>query len=218
MTRAPSDRFREQLLDAIPPFAADMGWNARALKAAAEAAGLSEGEAMLAAPRGAIDLIDAFAARADAMMLAELANLDLANMRIRDKVRSAVRARLVAQFPYKDAAKTMTRALAARPAEAARILWRTADKIWRALGDPSTDGNFYSKRAILSGVLASTYARWFTDDEPNAEATWDFLDARIANVMQFETFKAKRLKPVGEMAESAVGFVARMRYGARDAE
>lgn len=196
----------------MAPFAAEMGWNARAVAAAAEAAGLSEGQAMLAAPRGAIDLMDAFAARADGWMLAELERLDLASMRVREKVRAAVKARIEAQAAYKSAAKTMTRALAVRPAEAARILWRTADAIWRALGDTSTDGNFYSKRAILSGVLASTYARWFTDDDPAGAATWAFLDARIENVMQFESFKAKRLKPLSEMAEDAAGFVARMRY------
>ncbi|HRK64926.1 MAG TPA: COQ9 family protein, partial [Terricaulis sp.] len=101
-----------------------------------------------------------------------------------------------------------------RAPEAARLLWRTADKIWRALGDKSTDGNFYSKRAILSGVLASTYARWFSDDSADHEATWAFLDQRIENVMQFEKFKA-RLKPLGEVAQSAVGIAARLRYPGR---
>ncbi|MBI1185870.1 MAG: COQ9 family protein [Alphaproteobacteria bacterium] len=213
MTRPPSDRFRDQLLDAIAPIAAEMGWTDRAVEAAAETAGLAKGEAMLAAPRGAIDLMDAFAARADEMMLAELGALDLASMRVREKVRAAVAARLRAQFPFKPAAKAMSRALAGRPQEAARMLWRTADRIWRALNDPSTDGNYYSKRAILAGVLASTYARWFADESADAQATFAFLDARIENVMQFEKFKAKRLRPLGDLAENAVGLVARMRYG-----
>ncbi|MBC7770526.1 MAG: COQ9 family protein, partial [Phycisphaerales bacterium] len=86
-----------------------------------------------------------------------------------------------------------------------------ADRIWRALGDTSTDENFYTKRTILSGVLASTYARWFSDDSPDHEATWAFLDARIENVMQFEKFKA-RLKPLSERVQSAVGIAARFRY------
>ena len=108
----------------------------------------------------------------------------------------------------------MTRALARpdRAPEAARILWRTADRIWRALGDTSTDENFYTTRAILSGVLASTYARWFTDNTPDHAETWTFLDARIENVMQFEKFKA-RLKPISERVQEAVGVAARFRYG-----
>lgn len=208
----PSQRFRERLLEAMPPLAAEHGWNDRAVRAAAKEAGLSEGEARLAAPRGALDLMDAFADRADQRMLARLAAYDLKSMKIRERVRAAVAARIEVQRDYKSAARAMTRALIRQPGEAARILWRTADRIWRALGDLSTDGNFYSKRAILVGVLASTYARWFTDDDPECAATFAFLDARIENVMQFERFKAKRLKPLGEMAQSAVGLAARVRY------
>jgi ubiquinone biosynthesis protein COQ9 len=218
MTDTPSARFRARLLDAFPPHAAEQGWTEAAFKAAAKEAGLSEGEAALACPKGAVDLIDAFAERADAAMLAGLDDLDLPNMRLRAKVRAAVQLRLEAQADYKRAARAMTRALTRpdRAPEAARILWRTADKIWRALGDASTDGNFYSKRAILSGVLASTYARWFSDDSADHEATWSFLDARIDNVMQFEKVKA-RFKPVGEAEQTAVGIAARLRYPGRSA-
>lgn len=211
---APSARFRARLLDRFAPLAAERGWTEAAFKAAADAAGLSEGETALACPKGAFDLFDAFAARADEAMLKALSDLDLPAMRIRDKVRAAVQLRLQAQAPYKGAARAMTRALArpTRAPEAARLLWRTADRIWRALGDTSTDENFYSKRAILSGVLASTYTRWFSDDSEDSQATWAFLDDRIENVMQFEKFKA-RLKPVSETVQNAIGVVARFRYG-----
>ncbi len=214
MTDTPSARFRARILEVFPAHAAAQGWTDAAFKAAAAEAGLSEGEAALACPRGAVDLFDAFADRADQAMLERLDELDLDAMKIRQKVRAAVQVRLEAQGPYKEAARAMTRALTRpdRAPEATRLLWRTADHIWRALGDKSTDGNFYSRRAILSGVLASTYARWFADESEDHEATWAFLDARIENVMQFEKFKAQ-LKPVGEAAQSALGIAARFRYG-----
>jgi ubiquinone biosynthesis protein COQ9 len=213
---APSDRFRAQLLDAFPPEAERLGWTEAALKAAAAEAGISEGEARLACPNGVEDLMDAFAARADAAMLQRLARLDLTTMRIRDKVRAAVQGRLEAQEQYKGAARAMGRALTqpSRAPLAAKLLWRSADQIWRALGDKSTDGNFYSKRAILSAVLGSTYTRWYSDETPGHEATWAFLDDRIENVMQFERVKAQ-FKPLGEAAEAALGLAARFRYGAR---
>lgn len=213
MPETPSARFRARILDAFPPHAARLGWTDAAFNAAVAEAGLSEGEAALACPKGVADLFDAFAARADEAMLAGLEDLDLPNMRIRDKVRAAVQLRLEAQADYKDAARAMTRALARpdRAPEAARLVWRTADHIWKALGDTSTDENFYTKRATLSGVLASTYARWFSDQSADHEATWAFLDARIENVMQFEKFKAK-LKPIGERMQDAVGIAARFRY------
>ncbi len=210
----PSARFRARILEAFAPRAAEAGWTVAAFRAAAAEAGLSEGEAILACPRGAFDLFDAFAERADEVMLERLGGLDLPGMRMRERVTAAVRLRLEAQSPYKEAARAMSRALARpdRGAEAARLIWRTADRIWRALGDASTDGNFYSKRAILSGVLASTYARWFADRSEDAAETWAFLDARIENVMQFEKLKA-RFKPVGEGLEAAIGVAARFRYG-----
>jgi ubiquinone biosynthesis protein COQ9 len=213
MSDTPSARFRARILEVFPAHAARAGWTDAAFKAAVAEAGLSEGEAALACPRGAFDLFDAFANRADQAMLDGLADLDLGKMRIRDKVRAAVQLRLEAQGPYKEAARAMTRALTrpTRAPEAARLLWRTADCIWRALGDVSTDENFYSKRAILSGVLASTYARWFSDDSADHANTWAFLDARIENVMQFEKFKAA-LKPVSARVQEAVGVAARFRY------
>lgn len=214
MTEAPSARYRAQILEAFTPHAAELGWTDAAFRAAVKDAGLSEGEAALACPAGQGDLFDAFAGRADQAMLARIEELDLSAMRYRDRVRAFVQVRLEAQTPYKEAARAMTRALThpLRAPEAARLLWRTADRIWRALGDTSTDENYYSKRAILSGVLASTYTRWFSDTSEDHADTWAFLDARIENVMQFEKFKA-RLKPISEGVQSAVGAAARFRYG-----
>lgn len=215
MTVPPSERLRARLSEAFPAHAAKLGWTEAALKAAAAEAGLGEGEVQLAAPQGVRDMADAFAARADEAMLAALAKLDLPTMRIRDKVRAAVRARLEAQAPYKDAARAMTRwhVRPSRAQGAGALLWRTADKIWRALGDQATDGNYYSKRAILAGVLASTYARWFADDDPESAKTWAFLDARIENVMQFEKMKAQT-RPLAALGETAMRAAARFRYGA----
>jgi len=214
MADAPSARFRTQILDAFTSHAARLGWTDAAFETAAKDAGLTAGEAALACPRGAADLFYAFADRADQAMLQALEDLDLASMRYSQRVKAAVQVRLQAQEPYKDAARAMTRSLTRpdRAPVAARLLWRTADHIWRALGDTSTDENYYSKRAILCAVLGSTYARWFSDNSPGCEDTWAFLDARIANVMQFEKFKA-RLKPLSEGVQSAVGVAARLRYG-----
>jgi ubiquinone biosynthesis protein COQ9 len=214
MSELPSERFRARLLEVFPAHAERLGWGAGAFAAAMAEAGFSEGEAKLACPKGAFDLFDAFADRADRAMLEALDGLDLPRMRYSQRVKAAVQVRLERQAPYKPAARAMARALAApfNAPEAARLLWRTADCIWRALGDTSTDENYYSKRAILSGVLAATYARWFSDDSEDHEDTWAFLDARIGNVMQFEKLKAQ-LKPLSKAGETVAGIAARFRYG-----
>ena len=68
-----------------------------------------------------------------------------------------------------------------------------------ALGDTSTDINWYTKRATLSGVYSATVLYWLGDDSPGNAATWDFLDRRIDDVMSIEKMKAKlRENPVSK--------------------
>ena len=74
--------------------------------------------------------------------------------------------------------------------DGAQALWKTCGLIWTALGDTSRDANWYSKRAILSGVYSSTVLYWLGDDSFENSETWAFLDRRIENVMQFEKLKA----------------------------
>lgn len=211
---APSQRLRARLLEVLPAHVGALGWSVAALQAAAREAGMTEGELALAAPDGVVDMIDAFTDRADQAMLAALAEADLKRMKIRERVTFAVQQRLLVQAPFKAAAQKVTLALAlpSRASLGPRLIWRTADRIWRALGDPSTDFNFYSKRAILAGVLASTYARWFTDDSADHAATFAFLADRIGNVMQIEKLKAQA-KPLAEAAGLWAGLAARARYG-----
>lgn len=215
MTDAPSARARAQLLQALLPIAGETGFTRQAIDQAGLAAGLTPGLIELAAPRGADDMLDAFAAWADDQMEANLSGTDLLSLKIRERVKAAVLARLDALEPYKPAARRAAAAMAVPgrgPAMAASHLWQTADRIWRLLGDRSTDGNFYSKRAILTGVLGATMARWLTDDDPGRAATEAFLDARIENVMQIEKLKA-RAKPLEHMGTLAVSALARWRYG-----
>ena len=41
-----------------------------------------------------------------------------------------------------------------RKFEGAKLVWKTADKIWNWAGDTSSDYNYYTKRALLSAVIA----------------------------------------------------------------
>ncbi len=208
----PALALRDRLLDAMLEVAPSAGWNASGVAEAARRAGLTLGETQIAAPRGAIELIEAFAGRFDKLMVTELAGHDLKAMKVREKVALAVRTRIELLAPHKEAARrSLARVTLDRnPLLAGQMAWRTADAIWRALGDQSTDGNFYSKRALLSGIYAGTLALWLSDLQ--ARRAWDFLDARIDNVMQFEKFKATKLAPLGFFGIAAVGELAKWRY------
>jgi ubiquinone biosynthesis protein COQ9 len=214
---APHAILRERLLDAMLEAAAAEGWNSAALATAARQAGLSPGEVELAAPRGVMELIDAFADRLDRAMVAAIAELgdDLKTMKVREKATYAVRTRIELAAPYKEAARRAAArmALSRDGLLAGKLAWKTADAIWTALGDTSTDGNYYSKRALLAGIYASTLGLWLVDQSADGRRVWDYLDARIENVMQFEKFKATRLAPLHFMAAGFVGELAKMRYG-----
>lgn len=182
---------RDALLDAALMHVPFDGWSDASLRAAIADSGVAPGLAWALFPRGAVDLALAYHARGDAAMLARLAGTDLAALRFRERVATAVRYRLEAATD-KEAVRRGTTlfALPMHAVDGARAVWGTADAIWTALGDTSADLNWYTKRATLSAVYASTVLFWLGDDSTGHQATWAFLDRRIEDVMQFEKVKA----------------------------
>lgn len=190
MTQNAED-LKSRLLDAAMPHVAFDGWSYASFRAAAADAGVDLDLARAACPRGGVDLALAYHDRGDAAMAAALAQLDLGELRFRDRIATAVRLRLEVIDDREAVRRAM--ALFALPHHApagARALWQTADLIWTTLGDTSDDVNWYTKRMSLSAVISATLLYWLGDDSEGAERSWAFLDRRIDNVMQFEKSKA----------------------------
>ena len=194
---ASPDEIRQALLKAALAHVPFDGWSkatfdAAIIDAAIIDAGIDVADAQAACPGGALDLAVAFHQAGDAKMRAQMEAADLEAMKIRERVAFAVRSRLEA-VPDKEVVRRGMAlfALPQNAATGARLIWGTADAIWEALGDPSNDINWYSKRAILSGVYSSTVLFWLGDESPDHAATWAFLDRRIEDVMQFEKLKAQ---------------------------
>lgn len=180
------------LLEAAKPHVPFDGWTEATFRAAQAEAGISPGLAKAACPRGAVDLAVAFHEAGDWALEKRLFDEDLSALRYSEKVAAAVRFRIEAIEDKELARRGATLfALPQHAGEGARLIWGTADRIWIALGDTSQDVNWYSKRAILSGVYGATLLYWLGDETPAAEATWAFLDRRIEGVMQFEKLKAR---------------------------
>lgn len=185
------------LLEAALAHVAFDGWSQATLDAAAADCGMDPLQARALYPRGGLDLALAYHRQGDAAMLTALAARDLAALRMRDRVALAVRLRLEAVDREAVRRGVTLLSLPHHAAEGARALWNTADAIWNALGDTAQDGNWYTKRAILSGVYSSTVLYWLGDSSPGHEATWGFLDRRVDDVMRFEKAKADiRKSPV----------------------
>jgi ubiquinone biosynthesis protein COQ9 len=208
--RSWAEEAEQRVLDEAVRLAPSAGWNARLTERAAEAAGLSPGETQLLLPEGARDLAALLSRRHDAAALEKLAVLDPSAMKIREKIRAGVVARLDGVAADREVMRALAAflALPTNLALALRLTWESADKLWRWAGDTATDENHYSKRAILSGVLVSTMA---VDMASGRDSALAHLDARIDNVMAFEKWKAG-LKPM-DLASELVTALAKMRYG-----
>src|SRR6218665_2647947 len=85
---APSDQFRERLLDAMLEIAAESGWTMAAMDRSAQKAGLSEGQVLLATPHGVTDLLDALGRRAARWAGERLRADDVSSLKVRERVRA----------------------------------------------------------------------------------------------------------------------------------
>jgi ubiquinone biosynthesis protein COQ9 len=207
------DELRPALAPAIADAAIFDGWNETALEAAALQEGVDPDVAKLAFPGGAMDMIAAWIESVDAEMAAALPPETLAGLKIRERIRSLVQARLDAAAGREEA---LRRALAimAMPQNApraARLGWSSADAMWRLAGDTATDYNHFTKRAILASIYAATLLVFVDDDSEDKADTRAFLDRRIDGVMRFEKAKAQFLRP-SEQRFSVSRFLGRLRY------
>ena len=199
-----------RVLDAAVALAVATPWGGVLVVRAAAAAGLSAADAELLLPGGARDLAALLWRRHDGAALARLAVLDPHAMKVRERIRCGVEARVEAAMAD-EAAVRRASVFLARPDNVGlglRLAWASADALWRWAGDVSTDENHYSKRAILAAILVSTSAVRLSAGRERAQS---HLAARIEGVMRFERFKANLPRPSDGLA-SVAGALGRLRY------
>ena len=179
------------MLTALPNVAFD-GWSNSTFVAACREADISERKARLFCPRGALDLAIAFHKWGDDQFETAFTKKKISELKVREKIRKAVELRIKLASD-KEAVRrgVVLFALPIYAFEGSRLIWDTSDLIWELIGDNSEDYNWYSKRAILSAVYASTVLYWLGDNSEGSEETWHFLDRRIEDVMKFETAKVQ---------------------------
>lgn len=194
----PDAEIRDRLADALGNEAAFDGWTRTALASAGRQLGLPEGEADRLFPGGPLQVVEWLSDRSDRRTVEDLEREGAAGLKIRDRVRTAVRLRIERHAGQREAARRAL-ALLSLPTNAPlalKLLYRTVDALWYACGDTSTDFNFYTKRATLAGVYSTTLLYWLNDRTAGSEATWAFLDRRIDDVMRIEKLKS-RLRSFG---------------------
>ena len=199
-----------RILEAALDLAPDCGWTMRTVNLAAARAGLSDADAGLLLPNGPADLAALLSRRHDALALAALAGVDPKSLKVRERIARAVQARVEAAAADAPAVRRLLGFLALphHMALGARLLWESADVLWRWAGDTAADENHYSKRAILSGVLGPAIAIRLASGREAADA---YAAHRISDVMAFEKWKAGLSKK--DLAAQLAGVLGQMRYG-----
>jgi ubiquinone biosynthesis protein COQ9 len=180
------DAVRAAIVDAALPHVPFDGWTQGVLQRGAADAGHDKVMALRVFPGGAVEAIAFWSQLADRRMLEELDRRDLAGMKVRERIATAVRVRLEQTAAHREAVRRAL-SLLALPFNAGKgpaLLWRTVDAIWYAAGDTATDFNYYSKRGLLAGVYSATVMYWLDDRSEGFANTWSFLDRRIADVMR----------------------------------
>ena len=207
------EELRPSLLNAMLSHVPFDGWTSKALENAAADISISNEMAELSFPGGAIEMLELHLDNANTLLAEELATRDLPSMKIRDRITLAVRTRLEQNANSREIVRRglFTLALPQNLALGSKALWNSADTMWRAAGDTSTDHNWYTKRATLSAVYSAVLLFWLNDDSEEYEDTWAFLDRRIEDVMKIETAKYK-LRQSSANLPSISRFLGRLRY------
>lgn len=183
----------KEIIQAALPLAAFDGWNQATLNKAAASIGYKSTDVIRVFPGGAVDAVLAYMRLCDAGMVQALAGYNLETMKVRERIALCVRLRIMQYAPQREAARRAL-SLLANPLNAHHglcALYQAVDEIWHAIGDSSTDFNFYTKRLTLAGVYSATLMHWLDDNSPDFESSWSFLDRRIENIMQFEKLKRR---------------------------
>lgn len=210
------DEIRSALAPAIGRNAAFDGWTSTAVSMAAEEIGVDTELAQLACKGGAMALIDGWIDGVDLELARRLPPEKLAAMKISQRITALLATRMEIMAPDREALRRAM-AIMAMPqnlARAARIGWRSADRMWRLAGDEASDFNHYTKRLTLSAVYASLLSVFVNDVSDDFVDSRAFLDRRIDNVMQFEKAKAQAKKQ-REYVPSLARFFGRLRYPPR---
>lgn len=168
---------KDAILEATLPNVLFDGWTDHALRAGAQTAGYGPEMLLHAFPEGAADAVAWFADWADRRMIAAYQAEDTSALGLTARVALAIRLRLGALEPHREAVQSWMAWLALPPHAglAARVLSGTVDQIWRLAGDRSVDFSYYTKRALLVGVYGAVVLYWLGDESEGQIGTTDFL-------------------------------------------
>ncbi|MQX35485.1 COQ9 family protein [Roseospira navarrensis] len=177
------------------------GWSPKTLRAAAVDAGFEASQGDRAFLGGSIEAVAHWCDLADRRMEQALHEADTTGLRLHERVGLAIKLRLQMWDMDREAVRRAV-ALMSLPGNARtslRCTYRTVDTIWWAVGDTSTDFNFYTKRLQLSGVYSATLLYWLDDSSEESEETWSFLGRRLNDIVRLHKARGRVKKGLSKL-------------------
>uniref|UniRef100_A0A3P8UQP7 Ubiquinone biosynthesis protein n=2 Tax=Cynoglossus semilaevis TaxID=244447 RepID=A0A3P8UQP7_CYNSE len=199
------EQLQARILTAALEFVPLHGWTVDAIAAGAETLELSSASTGMF-NNGAGDLVLHFIAQCNSQLTEILAEQNnqvqlgqAEQKKTADFLRDAVETRLRMNIPYID---TWPQAMSIlllpyNIPDSLKHLSTMVDDIWYYAGDRSTDMNWYTKRAALTGIYNTTELVMLQDSSPDFQDTWNFLDNRIQDMANMAT-SAKQVQSTGE--------------------
>ncbi|KAI5061006.1 hypothetical protein GOP47_0023511 [Adiantum capillus-veneris] len=192
---SPDNHFKEkeevpdektQVLRAALLHVPKLGWSESALVAGARDVGLSPAIVGVF-PRKEAALVEFFMDESLHNLLdyIESHEDELASMLLQERLAKLVQCRLEMQAPL-ISRWAQALSIQANPANVPASFKQRAvlvDDIWHAVGDHSSDVDWYAKRTILGGLYTATELYMLTDHSPGFRDTWSFLQRRVKDAL-----------------------------------
>uniref|UniRef100_A0A803XT37 Ubiquinone biosynthesis protein n=1 Tax=Meleagris gallopavo TaxID=9103 RepID=A0A803XT37_MELGA len=207
------EQLQHRILTAALEFVPEHGWTAEAIAEGAKTLGLSAAAAGMFHSDGS-ELILHFVSQCNSKLSdlleeeQKLVQLGKAEKKPTDQfLRDAVEARLRMVIPYieKWPQAVSILLLPHNIPSSLNLLTSMIDDIWHHAGDQSTDINWYTRRAVLTGIYNTTELVMMQDTSPDFEDTWRFLENRVADAMNMSS-AAQQVQSTGKaLAQGLMG-------------
>ncbi len=184
---------QEQILILALKAASKLGWSQEMLNQVTNDLGYSDGIVQVVFPSGMNQILEVLNQYFDQQMTEKMREIDLANLRVHEKIRQALEMRLMSMQPYYDGLVKISQYYAhpLRLPIMMKGLWHTVDQMWYLANDTSLDYNYYTKRGLLYMVHSTTLAYWMNRGSDDLAPVFDFMNSRLGNVASIPQLKSK---------------------------
>ncbi|OFW81416.1 MAG: hypothetical protein A2887_03850 [Alphaproteobacteria bacterium RIFCSPLOWO2_01_FULL_40_26] len=191
-----SRKTKQKILAEFLPICVFEGWSDQALIMAMSNCGIDRKFLPLIFENGVVDLAR-FYIEEQNHKTAEIVG-DLSEKKIRDKIHLL----LYARFEVEEKNKIVLQRLKTFRLHGLKAFYEIADFMWKNIGDPSTDFNFYTKRLTLAKIIFRSLRFFLKHD---LAETKNFIDLEIERVMKFERHKKQVKNFFGEVFLNETG-------------